>query len=81
MRGYANAPDFMKWQLDLLPNGEAAQAIFLAFGEEAGQFTYSLDTTGLPAGEHTLRLRVVRGGQQLRRVSVEVHDQVVRGRR
>jgi hypothetical protein len=58
--GYANTPNFMKWQLDLLPGGNANQAAFLALGEEAGEFSYTLDTTNLPAGEHALRLRVVR---------------------
>ncbi len=60
VRGYANDPNFMKWQLDLLPNSDPNAAIFLAFGEKAGEFTYSLDTSKLPAGEHSLRLRVVR---------------------
>jgi hypothetical protein len=58
--GYANTPGFLKWQLDLLPGGNANQAAFLTFGEKAGEFTYTLDTTNLPAGEHALRLRVVR---------------------
>jgi hypothetical protein len=60
VRGYANVPNFMKWQLDLLPNNDPSAAIFLAFGEKAGEFTYSLDTSKLPAGEHSLRLRIVR---------------------
>ena len=60
VRGYANSPDFMKWQLDLLPNGDSSTPIFLALGETPGEFTYSLDATALPAGEHALRLRVVR---------------------
>lgn len=58
--GYADSPDFLKWQLDLLLNDDASQAAFLAFGETPGKFTYTLDTTDLPAGEYTLRLRVVR---------------------
>ncbi|MGE5603258.1 MAG: hypothetical protein ACM30E_09420 [Nitrososphaerales archaeon] len=58
--GYADSPNFMKWQLDLLPSGDASQAAFLAFGEKPGSFTYTLDTTNLPAGEHALRLRIVR---------------------
>jgi hypothetical protein len=60
VRGYASSPNFMKWQLDLLPNGDATQATFLALGETPGVFTYTLDTTNFPAGEHALRLRVVR---------------------
>ncbi len=58
--GYASSPSFMKWQLDLLPNGDPNASAFLAFGENPGQFTYTLDTTNLPAGKHALRLRVVR---------------------
>jgi predicted lipoprotein with Yx(FWY)xxD motif len=57
--GYANAADFWKWQLDLLPGGSADAAIFLAVGETPGDFSYTLDTTSYPNGEHALRLRVV----------------------
>ena len=60
VKGYANDPNFAKWQLDLLPGGDANAAIFLALGEQAGEFSYTLDTTGLPNGEHAFRLRVVR---------------------
>ena len=60
VKGYASDPSFMKWQLDLLPGGDANAAVFLALGEQAGEFGYTLDTTGLPNGEHALRLRVVR---------------------
>ena len=58
--GYANSPLFQKWQLDLLPGGNANQAIFLALGTAPGAFTYNLNTAPFPAGQHTLRLRVVR---------------------
>jgi len=58
--GYASDADFMKWQLDLLPGGDASAAAFLDLGEEQGVFTYTLNTVGLPNGEHALRLRVVR---------------------
>ena len=58
--GYASDPNFSKWQLDLLPGGDPNAAIFLALGNKAGDFSYSLDTTGLPNGEHALRLRVVK---------------------
>jgi len=58
--GYASDPNFMKWQLDLLPGGDASAAAFLDLGEEQGVFTYTLNTIGLPNGEHALRLRVVR---------------------
>ena len=60
VRGSASSPSFLKWQLDLLPNGDPNAAIFLTLGTTEGPFTYSLDTTNLPAGEHALRLRVVR---------------------
>jgi uncharacterized surface protein with fasciclin (FAS1) repeats len=58
--GYASDPNFAKWQLDVLPGGAADAAIFLAFGEEAGEFSVDVDTTNFPDGEHALRLRVVR---------------------
>jgi uncharacterized surface protein with fasciclin (FAS1) repeats len=58
--GYASDPRFSKWQLDLLPGGDPNAGIFLALGNQPGDFSYSLDTVGLPNGEHALRLRVVR---------------------
>jgi uncharacterized surface protein with fasciclin (FAS1) repeats len=58
--GHAGDPRFSKWQLDLLPGGDANNAIFLALGKEHGDLTYALNTVGLPNGEHALRLRVVR---------------------
>ena len=60
VKGYASDPSLMKWQLDLLPGGDPDAAVFLALGEQAGEFGYTLDTTGLPNGEHAFRLRVVR---------------------
>ena len=60
IKGYASDPSFSKWQLDLLPGGDGNGAIFLALGEKPGDLSYTLDTTGLPNGEHALRLRVVR---------------------
>ena len=60
LKGYADDADFMKWQLDVLPGGDADAAIFLAVGETAGEFTQTIDTTAFPNGEHALRLRVVR---------------------
>ena len=60
IKGYASDPSFSKWQLDLLPGGDGNAAIFLALGEKPGELSYSLDTTGLPNGEHAFRLRVVR---------------------
>jgi len=58
--GNASDPDFAKWQLDVLPGGDADAPIFLAVGETPGEFTYMLDTAAFPNGEHALRLRVVR---------------------
>ncbi len=58
--GYANCPNFQKWQLDLLPGGKADQAVFLALGTAPGAFTYDLNTPAFPPGQHALRLRVVR---------------------
>ena len=60
VKGYASDPSFTKWQLDVLPGGDADGAIFLASGDKPGEFSYSLDTTAFPNGEHALRLRVVR---------------------
>jgi uncharacterized surface protein with fasciclin (FAS1) repeats len=60
IKGYASDPGFSKWQLDLLPGGDSNAAIFLALGDQPGELSYTLDTTGLPNGEHALRLRIVR---------------------
>jgi hypothetical protein len=60
IKGYASDPSFSKWQLDLLPGGDGNGAIFLALGDKPGELSYTLDTTGLPNGEHAFRLRVVR---------------------
>ena len=60
VKGYASDPSFAKWQLDVLPGGDANVAIFLATGDKPGEFSYNIDTTAFPNGEHALRLRVVR---------------------
>jgi hypothetical protein len=60
IKGTANDPAFSKWQLDLLPGGKSDAAIFLATDTKPGEFSYALDTTKYPDGEHALRLRVVR---------------------
>ncbi len=60
VKGYASDPSFAKWQLDVLPGGDANAAIFLAVGDKPGEFSYNMDTTAFPNGEHALRLRVVR---------------------
>ena len=61
--GMAAASNFSKWQLDLLLHGSAADASFLALGEQPVPAPASLlawDTRPFPNGAHTLRLRVVR---------------------
>jgi hypothetical protein len=60
LKGNANDPNFWKWQLDLLPGAKADAAIFLATDTKSGPFSYTLDTTPYPNGDHALRLRVVR---------------------
>jgi peptidoglycan/xylan/chitin deacetylase (PgdA/CDA1 family) len=57
--GVAQAADFAKWQLDLLPAGDADRAVFLAVGETASALA-SFDSTPYADGAYTLRLRVVR---------------------
>jgi hypothetical protein len=61
VKGNASDPKFAKWQLDVLPGGDANKAIFLALGQTPGEFSQKVDTTAFPNGEHALRLRVVRG--------------------
>ena len=43
--GYAADPNFAKWQVDVVPFGNVADAIFLAFGKDQGKFSATLDTT------------------------------------
>jgi peptidoglycan/xylan/chitin deacetylase (PgdA/CDA1 family) len=57
--GVAQSADFAKWQLDLLPAGDADRAVFLAVGETASALA-SFDSTPYADGAYTLRLRVVR---------------------
>ena len=60
--GHADHPTFRKWQLDLLLDGDPAQATFLAVGEEPVHTPMALatvDTRRYPDGNHSLRLRVV----------------------
>jgi peptidoglycan/xylan/chitin deacetylase (PgdA/CDA1 family) len=57
--GVAQSTDFAKWQLDLLPAGDADRAVFLAVGETASALA-SFDSTPYRDGAYTLRLRVVR---------------------
>jgi hypothetical protein len=58
--GYANSPNFNRWQLDLLPGGKTGQPMFLSLGNAPGAFTYNLNTTSFQPGDYQLRLRVVR---------------------
>lgn len=60
--GVATHETFRKWQLDLLIDGDEAQATFLAVGEEqlpTRTPMAALDTALYPQGRHLLRLRVV----------------------
>lgn len=60
IQGVASLPDFWKWQLDLLVNGQNAS--FLAVGEQPAPSPSPLlawNTANYPNGEHLLRLRVV----------------------
>jgi hypothetical protein len=62
LQGIARHPTFRKWQLDLLPQGDAHSANFLALGEEPKNeisVLTTIDTTLFPDGQHLLRLRVV----------------------
>lgn len=61
--GLAQHPEFRKWQLDLLIDGNESDATFLAVGEQPvwGKFM-TWDTTPYPNGKHELRLRVVDSG-------------------
>ena len=62
VRGVADHPTFRKWQVDLLLNGDANQAVFLGVGEEravAERELVTLNPADYPNGAHQLRLRVV----------------------
>jgi hypothetical protein len=62
--GVANDPAFRKWQIDLLPEGDADKAFLIAGGERPvlvqTVLVDALDTTQFPNGRHTLRLRLTR---------------------
>jgi peptidoglycan/xylan/chitin deacetylase (PgdA/CDA1 family) len=63
IRGVAHYPQMLKWQLDLLPNGDSQQAIFLGLGLEAqpvAGLLANLNTSLYPDGSYVLRLRIVR---------------------
>jgi hypothetical protein len=60
--GIAEHPQFRKWQLDILPAGDANAASFVNWNDiplpRRGPLA-TLDTTQFPNGEYVLRLRVV----------------------
>lgn len=62
----ATSPNFNRWQVDVLANENDNQVIAIGTGKDAHKTPgklLSLDTTTLPNGLHTLRLRVVRNDQ------------------
>lgn len=64
VRGVADHSTFRKWQIDLLLNGDAKQAVFLGVEEErvtAERELVTLSPADYPPGSHQLRLRVVYG--------------------
>jgi hypothetical protein len=62
--GYADDPNFLRWDLFVLPGGDDSARIWVASGDEAGEFTVTLDTTQFPDGEHAFSLRVVTNPRQ-----------------
>jgi nucleoid-associated protein YgaU len=62
--GYADDPNFRRWDLFVLPGGSDAAKIWVASGSTAGEFTVTLDTTRFPNGEHAFSLRVVTNPRQ-----------------
>jgi hypothetical protein len=58
--GYADDPNFVRWDLFVLPGGDDSAKIWVASGDEAGEFSVSLDTTNFPDGDHVLSLRIVK---------------------
>ncbi len=63
VQGLAMHPQFTKWQLDLLLNGDENNSTYIAFAPWPlwGDLA-TLDTTKYPNGKHKLRLRIVRQG-------------------
>lgn len=58
--GYADDANFVKWDLFVLPGGDDSAKIWVASGDEAGEFSVTLDTTNFPDGDHALSLRIVK---------------------
>lgn len=61
LQGLAIHPEFERWQIDLLPNGDEDLATFIgrSFRPSWGRL-FTLDTTLYTNGPYTLRLRVIR---------------------
>lgn len=62
--GYADDPNFRRWDLFVLPGGNDSAKIWVASGNTAGEFSVTLDTTRFPNGEHAFSLRVVTNPRQ-----------------
>ena len=62
--GYADDPNFLRWDLFILPGGSDSGKIWVASGSTPGEFTVTLDTTQFPNGEHVFSLRVVTNPRQ-----------------
>ena len=62
--GYADDPNFLRWDLFVLPGGNDSGKIWVATGSTAGEFSVDLDTTKFPDGEHALSMRVVTNPRQ-----------------
>ncbi len=62
--GYADDPNFLRWDLFVLPGGSDSGKIWVASGDTAGEFSVTLDTTQYPDGDHALSLRVVTSPRQ-----------------
>ena len=63
VQGLVMHPQFDKWQLDLLVNGDANQVTSIRVGQKQLWGTLArVDTTLYANGKHVLRLRVVREG-------------------
>ncbi len=60
VKGYASDPTFNRWQLDVLPGGDANAAIFLASARTPASSATRWTRRPSRTGEHALRLRVVR---------------------
>jgi len=62
--GYADDPNFKRWDLFIYPTGNEDAMSWVASGDEAGEFSVDVDTTNFPNGEYSFSLRVVTNPQQ-----------------